>query len=859
MAQMVRADIVRRVDSYQFALQSLRCVYQSSEVVTQTEFESAARLWTSSNHLPGVLGIGYVERIPANADVAPAEGAKPEGDLRQFVQVPLAPATSPPNSGRRLDRMVIRNFHALEGSGQWIGFSLGDLAEGRLTAERSAESGKATLSAELDLALGETSRKVLLLMLPVYQKGNSGDGQFQGVGAVRGWICMVLVADQVFADITDAVGREVSFQLFDGPSDAANELFGPPPSDRAAQSNGENRFGMVQLSETVPLDMDGRQWTVTTKTTDRFFTAPRDAAWALIVSGCLVTLLVAYILQVQSRALQRARVLADCMTEELRRLAMVAQRTTNGVVIADADRKIVWANEGFTRLTGYQIEEVLGLNPGHFLQCPETDPNAQARLRNAVRGLTSYHGEILNRTKSGKKYWVDLEIQPLLKESGDLYGYIGIQSDITDRVEAERRARSLADILEEAPIGIYLVDAHTSQLVEVNSGACNQLGYTRDELIGNSVELFNSEFCEQRVRQLVEPLDSGAVDKVVFDTTHRRKDGTEYQAHVNLHRSRFAGHDVNVAFVTDLTDRLQLEQQLAQAQKLESMGQLAAGVAHEINTPMQCVVTNVEYLSEVCVNLFKVADAHRDSLHSSAKNWEDRKDELDRLETENDYEMLRQNTLDAIVESAEAATRVVEVVRAMKAMSHPGSSEKTWIDLNELVRSAVMVSKNRWKYYASVEMALDDSLPCVPLHSSQINQVLLNLLVNSADAILEQTGKEKTDELGRIELATWWESEGVMFRIRDTGCGMSEEVKRRAFDPFFTTKEIGRGTGQGLAISYDVVVQKHGGTVQIDSEVGQGTTITIWLPGQSLELAPTLESSPNRDARHDSPDHGVGV
>lgn len=574
-----------------------------------------------------------------------------------------------------------------------------------------------------------------------------------------------------------------------------------------------------------------------------------DVEWsqALLVTGLLATALLSYLALLQGRALRQTTRLAEEMTEQLRRLAMVAERTTNGVIITNAERRIVWVNEGFTRITGYSCEEAMGRNPGQLLQCPNTDRDTQRQLRQAVRSGNSFHGEILNRARDGREYWIDLEIQPLHDAAGTLTGFIAIESDISDRVKAERRAHAMAHIVREAPNEIYFIDARTLEFVEVNQGACVQLGFAREELLGMSAVAVNPDFTLDQYREKVAPVVVGIVDQLVFDTTHSRKDGSTYPVHANLHRSRFEDRDVLVLFVVDLTDRQQLEQQLAQAQKLESIGQLAAGIAHEINTPMQCVMTNVEYLQEICTSLFKVTDAHRDSLYAEALNWQERKAALHELEQKYNYDKLRQNTLDAIGESVEASCRVVEVVRAMKTMSHPGTDEKRWIDLNEMIRSATLVARNHWKYCATLDLQLDEMLPLVRIFAGPVNQVLLNLLVNAADAIHERIELEGTGELGEIRISTWQQAGGVVLEITDTGCGMSDEVKQRAFDPFFTTKEVGKGTGQGLAISYNVIVQQHQGRIEIDSERGVGTTLRIWLPGEAMEMEADVEVSHGSD------------
>jgi PAS domain S-box-containing protein len=264
---------------------------------------------------------------------------------------------------------------------------------------------------------------------------------------------------------------------------------------------------------------------------------------------------------------------------------------------------------------------------------------------------------------------------------------------------------------------------------------------------------------------------------------------------------------------TDITDRKSLEQQLNQCQRLESIGQLAAGVAHEINTPMQCVGGNVEFLKNCCGRLFGVLDAYDEALRGS----------------ENRFTHIRRQVPAAIDEASDAVQRVIEIVRAMKAMSHPGAQEKSFADLHELIRSAAAISRNRWKTAATVEFDFDDSIGEVKLLSAEMSQVMLNLIVNAADAIVARYG-EGSSELGSVVIRTRAEGDDVAIEVSDTGCGMSDDVKRRIFDPFFTTKDVGKGTGQGLAISYDVIVRKHGGSIEAHSVPGEGTTFVIRIP-----------------------------
>jgi signal transduction histidine kinase len=284
-----------------------------------------------------------------------------------------------------------------------------------------------------------------------------------------------------------------------------------------------------------------------------------------------------------------------------------------------------------------------------------------------------------------------------------------------------------------------------------------------------------------------------------------------------------------IGFFQDISDRKLLETQLSQAQKLESIGQLAAGIAHEINTPMQCVGGNVEFLKTCYQQVFNVVDTYRAQLVGPKSNWQQRKEEMDRLIVDCRYDMLREEAPAAIEEAADAVQRVIEIVRAMKAMSHPGTKAKVSTNINELIRNAAAISRNRWKYVADMELQFEEPLPDVQALPAELSQVFLNLIVNAADAIVEKYG-ETPLELGKITICTSSDANGVRIDVQDTGVGITDEVRHRIFDPFFTTKEVGKGTGQGLAIAYDLIVNKHLGRITIDPGPNKGATFSVWLP-----------------------------
>lgn len=279
------------------------------------------------------------------------------------------------------------------------------------------------------------------------------------------------------------------------------------------------------------------------------------------------------------------------------------------------------------------------------------------------------------------------------------------------------------------------------------------------------------------------------------------------------------------------TELSQLDARLSQAQKLESIGELAAGIAHEINTPIQYVGDNTRFVQDACNDLTVVLNACQDLIDSVDKK-SDLADSITQLRSamdDADVEYLIEEIPSAITQSLEGVDRVANIVRAMKEFAHPGVSAMTLTDLSKSIANTVMVARNEWKYVADLETEFDPSLPEVPCLPGEINQVLLNMIVNASHAIANALG-ESPETKGKITIATKRVEDQAHISISDTGCGIDQKNVSKIFDPFFTTKAAGKGTGQGLAIAYAAVTEKHGGSIHVESEVGQGTTFTIKLP-----------------------------
>ena len=282
---------------------------------------------------------------------------------------------------------------------------------------------------------------------------------------------------------------------------------------------------------------------------------------------------------------------------------------------------------------------------------------------------------------------------------------------------------------------------------------------------------------------------------------------------------------------SDLRERQQMEAETRHAQKLQSVGQLAAGVAHEINTPMQFIGDNVHFLEQSFTGLLEVVARFErlfDELPEGVVDesaWR----AVEEAWEEADVDYVRERGPQAFSRALDGVDRVTRIVAAMKTFSHPGG-EMEPTDLNRAIETTLTVAANEYKYVAEVTLELGE-LPSVLCHVGDINQVLLNLIVNAAHAIGDANGPE--GEKGSITVRSAVEGGMAQISISDSGCGIPEHVQPRIFEPFFTTKQVGRGTGQGLSLAHNIITEKHGGSLTFETEPGAGTTFIVRLPLQA--------------------------
>jgi PAS domain S-box-containing protein len=409
--------------------------------------------------------------------------------------------------------------------------------------------------------------------------------------------------------------------------------------------------------------------------------------------------------------------------------------------------------------------------------------------------------------------------------------------DVLNR-ELTESASFLREVYRTIP-GILLVSESKGVIESANEAATTILEQPELELVGTSIA---SVFEKSETFDPAQ-LEALTAHRGVFqvETVLRSKSGTLIPALLYAALTSESSGQRLVCIALDIRDRRRLEMELRQAQKLESVGRLAAGVAHEINTPVQFVGDSIHFLRQASQDLIGVVGKLEVVLRSvleGTPSAEAAAEATAALEAA-DMPFLVENVPKAFERSREGLSRVAEIVRSMKEFAHPDVREMTAIDLNHAVETTLTIARSEYKYVADVKTRLGD-LPLVTCHAGDVNQAILNIVVNAAHAIGDVV--KDTGEKGLITVRTRCDGDTVELAISDTGGGIPEDIRGRVFDPFFTTKEVGKGTGQGLAIARAVVEDKHHGTLTLQTETGLGTTFYIRLPVNAPGTALSDES-----------------
>jgi two-component system, NtrC family, sensor kinase len=451
-------------------------------------------------------------------------------------------------------------------------------------------------------------------------------------------------------------------------------------------------------------------------------------------------------------------------------------------------------------------------------------------------GRISYENWMEN--SQGESILFETRKTPYYGPDGEVMGVIGIGRDITKHRLSEDALRSanaeIEQLVSSLPSALIVLSCDT-HVTHWNPAAEKIFGIPSSEMVGSLLEVLRIEWDWETVQKSIESCSRDGKPVYPEPIKFRRPDGSEGFLGLNVSPLRRNPEEVSgfILLCGDITERKILENRLSQAQRLESIGQLAAGIAHEINTPIQYIGDNTLFLQSSFQELLDYLQKQSCLDPLAGTDREQTKE----VEQDEEIQFVVDEIPTAIQECLDGIQRVSEIVQAMKEFSHPGVKEKTHLDINHALQNTLAVTRNEWKYVAEIETDFEAELPEVLCLPGEINQVFLNIIVNAAQAIDSLPDQENAKK-GIIRVSTYRVEQAVEIRISDTGPGIPAEIQERIFEPFFTTKEVGKGTGQGLALAYDVVERKHAGNITFESHHGQGTTFIIRLPVMPPETLP---------------------
>jgi PAS domain S-box-containing protein len=564
------------------------------------------------------------------------------------------------------------------------------------------------------------------------------------------------------------------------------------------------------------------------------------ACWVLFEDWVLVLSCLRGAAEMRHIALRRAQLEATNefieakvhdQTREIREREEVLHSVTSASPIA------VFRTSGTTQQLDYvnaKCERILGRSAAELLRdgwSGLVSPADRLACDAAMASGVEFEQELVVYRPDDTERCVHLRAAPL---DGGRRGWVGTIEDVTERKAAEEERARLAQAVEQAGEAILITDID-GRISYVNPAFERMTGFTREEAVGNTPRIMKSgKHDADFYRRLWETIMRGEIWS--GEITNRKKDGSTFQIAATLSSVRDETGQIThfVEVMRDMTERRSLEAQLQHAQRLESVGQLAAGVAHEINTPTQYVGDNTRFLADSFRDLQEPL-AQLNAMFGEGAGPPSEREIAALAEAVRaiDVPYLLEEVPRALSQTLDGIERVSNIVRSMKEFTHPAHDAQP-NDLNRLITTTVTVSRNEWKYVAEVETDLDPELGSVPCVAGEISQVILNIVVNAAhaigDVVADQPGKK-----GKIRISTARAGEWIELRIADTGKGMPAEVRSRIFDPFFTTKPVGKGTGQGLTIAHKIVTA-HKGTIAVESRVGEGTTFVIRLPAAHEEI-----------------------
>ncbi|MFH1486947.1 MAG: PAS domain S-box protein [Chloroflexota bacterium] len=567
--------------------------------------------------------------------------------------------------------------------------------------------------------------------------------------------------------------------------------------------------------------------------------------------------------------------------EELRqsqeKLRVMFESLAEGVTVTDLEGNLVEMNEATLHLHGYTHKEELIGRSALVLISPKDHAKAMKNMKKTWEEGYSGVVEFEFLTRDGGEFEGELNASLLKDEAGRPAGLIAVTREMTERklveeevrrseelhralAEAASRAgelyRALAETASRAGEGICMlqdIEEKRGTIVFINDHLLKMLEYAEEE----ALQLTFTDVLPPRVQALLAERyasrQAGEDDRIPsrYEVTLTSKSGREIPVELGVGITNYKGKVATIVYVRDLTEAKKsakaLEEaqgQLLQSEKLASIGQLAAGVAHELNNPIAFIASNLEVLAEYVADIKVVMEKYRE-MGDAARGGDHSRvsqlaEEVRLLEEKADLGFVLKDLNHIVQQSQEGTHRVRKTVIDLRNFARADQAESEYADINECVESTLNIVWNELKYKATVQKELGD-IPRTWCYPSKLGQVFMNLLVNAAQAIPKK---------GEIGIKTFHQGGDIYIQVSDTGCGIPEEHLSKIFEPFFTTKPVGRGTGLGLSVAYGII-QAHDGSITVESEVGKGSTFTVRVPvtetqenGQNLNQSQQHQGTP---------------
>lgn len=505
------------------------------------------------------------------------------------------------------------------------------------------------------------------------------------------------------------------------------------------------------------------------------------------------------------------------------------------VLVLDDQLRIVVFNSAAESMFRYEANEMLGESVLKLVDQTHWPHVEQFLGANRATLLSGKPTELPCIRSDGKSLTVETLTSSLYTDDAEYL--LTIARDVTDikKITTRLALEHQANQLLLSSIGSLLITISEVDVIDnFNPVAEKILGVSRSEVVGKRISdsklNWNLNGLYKKINEATEKKCVQKLDSLDFTSRTGQPGVLELTLHPVFHPESGVYRGILI-LGEDVTDKRMQDVHNAHVQKLESIGELAAGIAHEINTPIQYIENNTSFIQDSFNDLIQYINK-LESFFSEKGSISDPEcyKELEELKSTLDIDYIVDEIPISVEQSLTGISRVSQIVGAMKTFAHPETETKTLVDINKLVDTVITISTNEWKYCAHVEKDLDPELTPVLAYSSDLQHAILNIVVNAAHAIQERKSSVQESSRGIIEVRTVKEDNSVSIYISDNGPGVPLEIRKRIFDPFFTTKTVGKGTGQGLSIAHAAVVTKLGGQLQIkDADLG-GAEFIIRIP-----------------------------